>query len=61
VAARLAWRDAGIRGVLVRDAVTGDVLTIARGNTAEVHTPGRSVDVTVSDGVRSRTRRVTLH
>ena len=40
--------------ILVRDPDTGEVLSFARGGRAEVRTSKRSLDLLVSDGVRSR-------
>jgi hypothetical protein len=57
---RVAWRGAGTRGVLVRDARTGDVLAFARGGSAVVRTAASEVELVVSDGVRSDRRRVTV-
>lgn len=59
-AARLTWSDPAVRGVLVRDARTGDVLAIARGGAAKLETISSNVELVISDGVRSRTRRVTF-
>jgi peptidase M66-like protein len=59
-AARLTWSDPAVRGVLVRDAQTGDVLAIARGGDAKLETTSPDVELVISDGVRSRARRVTF-
>jgi hypothetical protein len=59
-AARLTWSDPAVRGVLVRDARTGDVLAIARGGSARLETTSPDVELVVSDGVRSRARRVPI-
>jgi hypothetical protein len=59
-AARLTWSDPAVRGVLVRDARTGDVLAIARGGAAKLETKSPDVELVISDGVRSRARRVTF-
>ena len=58
--ARLTWSDPAVRGVLVRDARTGDVLAIARGGAAKLETTSPDVELVISDGVRSRARRVTF-
>jgi hypothetical protein len=57
---RLRWTDAPGRGVLVRDAVTGAILTFARGGIAEFLAMGQRVDLTFSDGVRSARRTVEV-
>ena len=59
-AATLTWSDPAVRGVLVRDARTGDILAIARGGTAKLESSSPDVELVVSDGVRSRARRVTF-
>jgi len=55
--ATLRWSGANVRGVLVRDARTGDVLSIARGGSANFETAAGEVELILSDGVRSRSRR----
>ena len=57
---RVLWRDAPGRGVLVRDSQTGAILTLARGGRADVMTTGQSVDLTLSDGVRSASRTLIV-
>ena len=59
-AARLSWSEAAVRGVLVRDARTGDILAFARGGRANLETVGTDVELVVSDGVRSRVRRAPV-
>jgi len=46
--------------VMVRDAATGQVLSFARGGVSDVVTDGGTLDLQVSDGVRSRSVRVTV-
>lgn len=46
------------RVTLVRDASTGQILTIARGGMVEVKTASEELDITVSDGVRSLRSRI---
>lgn len=58
--AMLTWSSASVRGALVRDAQTGEVLAIARRPSAKVATTGRDVDIVVSDGVRSTTHRLPV-
>jgi hypothetical protein len=50
----LRWDAAAHPMVLVRDARTGAVLSFARGGSATVAAGGASVELVVSDGVRSR-------
>jgi hypothetical protein len=57
---RVSWTDPGVRGVLVRDARTGEILSFARSGQSEVRTSARDVELIVSDGVRSERRRVTV-
>jgi hypothetical protein len=56
--ALLEWDAATHPMVLVRDPVTGQVLSFARGGRTEIRTTRRELDVVISDGVRSRTARV---
>ena len=58
--ATLTWSSASVRGVLVRDARTGDVLAITRKPLARFTTIARDVDIVASDGVRSRTHRLPI-
>jgi hypothetical protein len=46
--------------VMVRDAETGEVLSFARGGSVEVSSFKREVDLVLSDGVRSRVKRVPV-
>jgi hypothetical protein len=55
---RLRWDGARAPMILVRDPVTGDVLSFARGGSAEVATSRDEVTLSVSDRVRSRELRV---
>jgi hypothetical protein len=55
---RLRWNAAAHPVILVRDPDTGEVLSFARGGDARVRTGKSTVDLNVSDGVRSqRVRR----
>ena len=58
--AMLTWSSASVRGALVRDARTGDVLAIARHPSAKLTTSARDVDIVVSDGVRSWAHRLPV-
>jgi hypothetical protein len=55
--AQVSWSTPAVRGVMVRDARTGDVLSIVRGGSARFEASGSDVELVVSDGVRSRTKR----
>ncbi|MDP1859052.1 MAG: hypothetical protein Q8K82_10290, partial [Gemmatimonadaceae bacterium] len=57
---RVTWRDAATRGVLVRDARSGQILAFARGGQATIFTRESALDLTTSDGVRSTRQRVTV-
>lgn len=61
-AERLAVRwDAGAYPMaMVRDARTGEILALARGGMAEVRAGAGEVELVLSDGVRSSTRRVAV-
>ncbi len=56
----VSWSGASVRGALLRDARTGEVLAIARTPSTRVTTNARDVDIVVSDGVRSRTHRLPV-
>ena len=52
--ARPQWSAPSYRAVMVRDARTGEVLTIARGGEARLHaSPADEVRLLFSDGVRT--------
>jgi hypothetical protein len=55
---RVQWDTAQFPRAMVRDAATGRVLSILRASSDLVSWRGGAVDVTVSDGVRSTTRRL---
>ena len=46
--------------VMVRDAETGEVLSFARGGSVQVSSYKREVDLVLSDGVKSRVKRVPV-
>jgi hypothetical protein len=54
----LRWDASKAPMIMVRDPVTGDVLSFARGGNAEVTTGRDELSLTVSDQVRSRDLRV---
>jgi hypothetical protein len=56
----LRWDAVARPAVLVRDARTGEVLSVARGGAARLAAEARDVDLVLSDGVRSRTLRVSV-
>jgi len=56
---RLQWNAAAYPMALVRDAATGDILSFARSGDATIGAGGRELDITFSDGVRSRQEQVT--
>jgi hypothetical protein len=46
--------------VMVRDAETGEVLSLARGGSVQIPSFKREVDLVLSDGVKSRVERVAV-
>ncbi len=56
---QLQWNAAAYPMALVRDAATGEILSFARRGNATIAVAGRDLDITYSDGVRSRQERVT--
>jgi len=54
------WSGPAGRMALIRDRRTGQVLSFARGNAAQLRASSGDLEVTVSDGVRSATRRVLV-
>jgi hypothetical protein len=58
--AEVSWSAPSVRGVLVRDARTGDVLSLARGRGAQFEAGAGDVELIVSDGVRSHVRRAAV-
>jgi hypothetical protein len=46
--------------VMIRDAETGEVLSLARGGSVQVSSFKREVDLVLSDGVKSRVQRVAV-
>ena len=57
---RVRWNAARFGAALVRDATTGDVLSIGRGGETLVAAPRGDLDVTLSDGVRNSRQRVPV-
>jgi hypothetical protein len=56
----LRWDAAAHPMLMVRDPVTGEVLSFARGGRSEIVTDRRELDLQLSTGVRSRSLRVAL-
>ena len=52
------WGASAARMALIRDARTGEILSFARGGSATVRAPGSTLEVLLSDGVRSSARRI---
>jgi hypothetical protein len=52
-AARVQWDASKFPAVLIRDADTGDILSIARGGDATISTNGQALELQYSDRVRS--------
>lgn len=59
-AVRLNLDPAEARGALVRDAATGRIIGFARAGSAVMRTDADSLDVVVSDGIRSRRERISV-
>jgi hypothetical protein len=57
---RLRWTASAVRGVLVRDPRTGDILTFGRGGEALVRSASRDLEISMSNGIRTEKRRVTV-
>jgi hypothetical protein len=57
---QIEWDVADTRAVLVRDAATGDILSIGRNGRAEAVATVNEIDIVTSDGVGSTTRRVRV-
>jgi hypothetical protein len=56
----LRWDARAHPMIMVRDAQTGEVLSLARGGDAEFSTHKVQVDLVMSDGVKSRVKRVAV-
>ena len=55
--ASIAWNAQRYPLVVVRDATTGEILSLARGGAATVETAATELELTLSDGVRSTVLR----
>jgi len=58
--ARLQWNATAHPMVVVRDAISGDVLSFARGGSADIVASGSEVEVVYTEGVRSASRKVKV-
>jgi hypothetical protein len=56
----LRWDARAHPMIMVRDAETGEVLSLARGGDAQLSTFKGQVDLVMSDGVKSRVKRVAV-
>lgn len=56
----LEWNASAHRMIMVRDPDTGEVLSFARGGKVRVRTTKGSLDLVVSDGVQSETKRISV-
>jgi metallopeptidase family M12-like protein len=56
----LRWDARAHPMIMVRDTETGEVLSLARGGDARLSTLKGQVDLVISDGVKSRVKRVTV-
>ena len=51
--ASITWNAQRYPLAVVRDAKTGEILSLARGGAANVETPASDLELTLSDGVQS--------
>jgi len=58
---RVQWGTTGARMALIRDGRTGEILSFARGGNAQIRTGAADLEVTLSDGVRSTTRKLRVN
>ncbi|HEX2249552.1 MAG TPA: hypothetical protein VHH32_04340, partial [Gemmatimonadales bacterium] len=56
----LRWNAAAHPVIMVRDPETGKVLSFGRGGAAQIVTGKKQLDLLLSDGVRSRYRRLQV-
>lgn len=57
---RVQWSATGARMAMIRDRQTGQILTFARGGSAQIRTRSNDLQVILSDGVRSSTRDIRI-
>jgi hypothetical protein len=58
---RVQWGATASRMALIRDGRTGEILSFARGGNVQIRTGATDLEVILSDGVRSTTRRVRVN
>jgi len=58
---RLQWGATVARMALIRDGRTGEILSFARGSSAQIRTGAADLEVTLSDGIRSTRRKVRVN
>ena len=56
---RITWHAGAVRGVLIRDGKTGDILAFGRDGSAHVRSDGSELELLFSDGVRTLKRRIS--
>jgi len=59
-AVALEWDPSVHPMIMVRDPDSGEILSFARGGKARIATAKGTLDLVVSDQVRSQTRRITV-
>jgi len=59
-AVRVQWGATGARMAMIRDRRTGQILSFARGGSANIRTQSTDLDVILSDGVRSARREIRV-
>ena len=57
---RLRWSDPAVKGVMVRNARTGQILSFARNGEAMLGSSASDLELTASDGVRSARVRMSV-
>ena len=55
---RVTWNGASARAALIRDARTGEILSVARSGSIEFRSFAAELEITTSDGVRSLKSKV---
>lgn len=57
---RVEWGTTGARMALIRNSRTGEILSFARGGSAQLRTQAADLEVILSDGVRSASRQLRV-
>lgn len=57
---RVEWNGARFPMALIRDAATGEILSFARGGAVDLWSQAASLDLQLSDGVRTERRRIVV-